>query len=670
MTGLKKSPLGKEGITLERKQRLFLGIQMVLGLYLGMNTLWFATLSDSNVSGFQLGLSYLNPITLLLNLLPPMLLLCCFTFLTGRPTLSYGITSGLSLLLCLVNYYKIILRGQPLVFSDLGLIFEATTMVGEYTLDITLNVVVLCLLMLFGGFVSWYLLPSTLWEIFPWGIPLTEETPTTEPLPSEPPAPVLIGQKEEPITFDSLFRWMKKSSDSKGRLRFHGTLGSLGIFFIVWLGLCQNDTLYLWTENYSRINRLSHSEVYLSRGLWYPFLHSRGSTRQSSDNYLGDYYWDRSFQEGKPLEDISVISIMLEGFCDYTMFPNLAEEEGVLQVYEPWHHLMENSLSGNIINTVFGGGTAYTERSVITGIAGADDSFSQNTQSYVWDFRNAGYLTFGGHIGYENFYDRITVNQYLGFEKYDYYENRYADLVHEDSLYWSSDTAFFQSIIEDMESTRYLSQPSFGFYVTIQNHGPYDQATEENMKEPFVSESSGFSYETRAILQNYLLGIQDTLDQVTVLMDYVWEREDPIIVVLFGDHKPWGGNNHSVFVEVGAVFDTSTISGMMDYYSTPYVIFANQAAQTHLVGEYPADGGDISNHFLMNHVFNLVGWEQSDYMALGSLVMSELPVVFRGWEYAYWIDDEVVVDLPPSYQEVADYYLWSIQQRRSNLYTP
>ena len=53
---------------------------------------------------------------------------------------------GAGLGLALVNYYKLLLRGDPLLFADIRLISEATAIGGRYTFTVTGGVAVAALL--------------------------------------------------------------------------------------------------------------------------------------------------------------------------------------------------------------------------------------------------------------------------------------------------------------------------------------------------------------------------------------------------------------------------------------------------------------------------------------------------------------------------------------------
>lgn len=96
---------------------------------------------------------------------------------------------------------------------------------------------------------------------------------------------------------------------------------------------------------------------------------------------------------------------------------------------------------------------------------------------------------------------------------------------------------------------------------------------------------------------------------------------------MYGDHKPWLGDGSSVYAELGVELDTSTLSGFMNYYSTRYLIWANDAAKELTGCDFIGEGPDISPCYLMNELFSLLGWEGPAYMKFMNDAESVLPVI-------------------------------------------
>ena len=75
-----------------------------------------------------------EPTLFLLNLLPVALLIAFTYFATNRAWLGFLIPSVLLTVMEFVNYFKIVLRGDPFVAEDFLLIGEGAGIVGQYEL--------------------------------------------------------------------------------------------------------------------------------------------------------------------------------------------------------------------------------------------------------------------------------------------------------------------------------------------------------------------------------------------------------------------------------------------------------------------------------------------------------------------------------------------------------
>ena len=99
-----------------------------------------------------------------------------------------------------------------------------------------------------------------------------------------------------------------------------------------------------------------------------------------------------------------------------------------------------------------------------------------------------------------------------------------------------------------------------------------------------------------------------------------------MVIVLFGDHKPWLGDGNSVYETLGINLDFSTEEGFYHYYATRYLIWANDAAKDVLGNNFTGEGPDLGPYFLMNQVFRLCGWEGPAFVQATQQVMDRVPV--------------------------------------------
>lgn len=538
---------------------------------LGMLALWFAPPYELRGALF---VSYLtHPLILLLNVLPPLLLSLLIYFLTGRAGLSFLFTSALTIGLALANYYKLTFRNDPVIFEDLLLVREAGQMAGEYRLFLNLSIVTALLLVLLG----WLFLHFFARARTPW----------------------------------------------KPRLICLGAFLLLS-FSLTWL--YQDPNLYVTaTVNYDHINTYSSSEVYLSKGFIYPFLYSagyasdkppQGYSEREAKALLEDYE-DTGIPENKKVD---LFAIQLEAFAD---FSRLGTPELAPSVYEKFHALEAESYSGNLVTNIFAGGTVNTERCFLTGLTYLP-GLRVPTSSYVWYLKNQGYATEGSHSCYGWFYDRQHVNANLGFENYYFSENRYEALAGSEIGY---DDVLFPDLLTLYREHRASSDaPYFSFNVTYQGHGPYSEDTNWH-GENLLKNGAAFDEATFNVLNNYFWSIRDTGNYMADFVDSLRSSKSPVVVVFYGDHMPWMGDNNSIYNLLGVSLDTSTMEGFMNYYSTRYLIWANDAAKAVLENDFLGKGPDLSPNFLMDEVFRLCGWEGPAYMQASRDFMEKVSVV-------------------------------------------
>ena len=527
-----------------------------------------------------------------LNILPAMWLVGIFYALTGRAWLAFLLGGSSTLGLSAGHFYKLCFRDDPLYFEDLLILREAGAMATEqnYTPFADARVI----LALLGA---------------------------------------IAGTAALAVLCRGVMRGWKR------RLALALALAAAaGAALPVYL----DESRYAAVENYEHLNRWSPTQNYISHGFFYPFIHSvnefvetapEGYSQRKAEALLRAYE-DADIPEEKK---VSVIAVMREAYVDLSDFdiPGL-DTSG----YQAYHRLQEESYSGSLLTNIFAGGTIDSERCFLTGNYQLKN-FRSAANSYLWYLRDQGYTVEGSHPYYQWFYNRQNVNTYLGFEDYRFTENYYGALVHPTSAIWNSDHILAEELLTQLKE-RSADGPCFSFSVAYQNHGPYESAYTAG-EAYLTSAATGLQEETCHIWNNYLSGVSETIDAMVTLTEGLEESGEPVVLVLFGDHKPWGGNGNLAYTELGVTFDISTTQGFYDYYATPYLIWANSAAKAALGREFVGDGGDFSPCFLMPALFDACGWEGPGFMALARDVRAITPLVHeRG---LYW-QDGLTAQLP------------------------
>ena len=601
-------PDEKTGRAMRCVHRLWVFLWLTaFGIGIGMLSLYLTAHSYASIDAQALWASYLElPLLVAMNLLLPLLLVYLGFFLFARPWAAYLLSAVPFLGLALASYYKVQLRGDPVLASDLRLIRTAGGIMDKYTFELTEPV-----RLVLGGFLLMLAL--------------------------------------------SIVLLRKERMSARGRLA--GLMAMLTLALASYFELYTSADIYEKTANPGLINPWSEVEIYLSRGTTYPFLYSvqdmfpaaPSGYRESEASGTLAQYADADIPEG---QKVTVVGIMLEAFSDLTDFPVLSGVPAIQKVYEPLHELEERSVSGRLLTNIFAGGTVDTEWGFLTGYS-EHEEFRSATNSFVRYFKSQGYDALYRHPGYSWFYNRSNVNEYLGFDESVFNETGFGDLISMNDALYRSDAVLVDYLLNDIDSRTETDDPLLLFSVSYQNHGPYPSET--YWEEYVTPEKNGWSMESCCVINNYLAGVRSTVQEMARLADELEAREEPVLLVFFGDHKPWMGNGSSVYTEIGVNLDVSTQEGFYNYYATPYVIFANSAAKEVLGGDFTGDGGDFSPCFLMAKVFDECGWEGSGFMQLQREMRAVSPLMSEsGWRMS---DGQIVASLEGAAEDENDRYL-------------
>lgn len=524
-----------------------------------------------------------TPLIFILNWLPILVLQMVILSACGKQWLAFLINSVLTFLPAIGNYFKLSFRDDPFVFSDITSIRAGLAVAGDYDLQISTKIVV-AVIFVFLGTVT-------------------------------------------------LAFFVRGKVNKKVRM----TMFLIPILSIwpLWRFVYSSNTLYkkLASQNVIYLTR-DDRDRFRSTGFPYPFIHSiRDGANMPPDGYDENTAIQRLEAYSSELlsdkENPNIMIIQLESFSDF-------EEMGVegieASVYAPLRQLQEECCSGVLVPNIIGGGTVNTERSVLTGSFKLQQYYRPSF-SYVRYLRSQGYYTTGSHPNVSSFYSRGLINDYLGFEEYLFRDN-FFNSINE----WRCDSeylpAVFQLFLDNMES----EQPVFSFNVTTQGHWPYKYNDYYDRNDYWTGENVQDT--TRCLINNYCSLISETQKVLVQELETLVDYPEPIIVLLYGDHKPWLTQEAGValgdatfYDDLGISFNLDTEEGLLRYISTPYLIWANTAAKEQIGNDFTGNAPTISPCYLMNILFEEIGWEGPAYMQYTSSIMGRLPVIYTNGRY-------------------------------------
>lgn len=336
------------------------------------------------------------------------------------------------------------------------------------------------------------------------------------------------------------------------------------------------------------------------------------------------YYNQSSRDAGGGTGGPYVIMVMCEAFSD------ISEDGAFAYTYEndPLYnfHRIEASgtaVSGHIVVPNVGAGTSNTEFDVLTGVqarAVAGDSnvfFSvrRPTDTVATVLKKDGYETFFTHPGRPWYYNRSAVYDRFGFDDLVFAN----DSAYENAEYTGtliSDNYVGDVLIKRFEdSVSRQSGPVFEFGVTIQNHMPYrlDRYGRTWGMTEEVPLNVPVSQESLESLSVYIEGVRAGDELLGRLADYLAGRNEPAILVFFGDHRPSLGEDFSVYKKLGIpVGGATSPEEVLNTYETPYIIWANPAAVEAGYGLTPRADYTISANYLGPLILQAAGKAGND----------------------------------------------------------
>ncbi len=347
-------------------------------------------------------------------------------------------------------------------------------------------------------------------------------------------------------------------------------------------------------------------------------LRTRKASEETLDELLDAPRVIRAAEATDPEIQPTIVAIMNETYSDLTLYPHVASAyEGPFS----FSSYAGTIATGNAYVSAMGGGTCNSEFEFLTGssmgLLGAgvypymlyNLESADNIASYL---RSIGYATSAIHPADAQNWRRDRVYEQLGFDEfYDISSFQQADQFRD----MVADSATYDKVLQLIDESE---GPQFIFDVTIANHGGYETGTipEEDMLHVDLGEESS------AEVDEYVSAIARADADLAVFLDELSKREQPIVVVLFGDHQPG-------FVETLASFKTDesdegpSIDETQLHYTTPYMLWTNSDQ----LARHVVRGGDTSLNYLAATTIKAAGLPLDEYFAFLFATRQTLPAV-------------------------------------------
>jgi phosphoglycerol transferase MdoB-like AlkP superfamily enzyme len=260
--------------------------------------------------------------------------------------------------------------------------------------------------------------------------------------------------------------------------------------------------------------------------------------------------------------------VLLESFWDAALLKKAGYNQDPLS--PAFRRLWKQTGYSHAMSPVFGGYTANAEFEILCGFPVVEDNvkferqFLNDAPCLPHLLAEQGYRTVVSHPNVPVFWNRVNAYRRMGFQTYWSKPDFQLDDMNRNFL---SDASLYRQVLEKLAGPEDRKQPLLNYIVTYFGHWNYplsdsrpNRITSTSAVEEVSSYANTMYYKT--------LELMSFLEQL--------RAQDPeSIIVLFGDHLPFMGENFAGYVDSGVLASKRsdfTADMFRFYVSTPLVI--------------------------------------------------------------------------------------------------
>ncbi|MFV5896618.1 MULTISPECIES: alkaline phosphatase family protein [unclassified Bacillus cereus group] len=529
--------------------------------------------------------------------------------LIGKVFLSMVLTSCTLVILCIVNYLKLIFRGDPLYPSDFTQITHMQSVIPMVMDYFSWSYIFVIILSIVACIVA--------------GIYMRRYIQNVK---------IHLGIRAL-LVVGSIF--VLYAYGNFANTFMNKVFQKSGVDFVLWN---QNEN---YASNGFVLGFISNLDTTVMEK---PKNYSKENMLQIANNIKKQYSGNIGSQKKK--EKPNIIFVMSESFWDPTKVTNLSFSEDPVPNL---HHYIENFPGGQTISPTFGGNTANVEFEALTSysmslLKPGSIPYQQvitnkkEIPSIPTALKKEGYYTSAIHSFGRTFFKRDDVYKVLGFDKFNAEDTMENVDIDGDYI---SDLAMSKEIIAELEKQK---QPTFIHAVTMQNHFPF---TEGRFGENLIEISGLENEDLKGELETYTEGLRRSDEALQYLIEQLDNFDRPTLLVFFGDHLPSLGTNKSFYKENGYITNEKTPNERLAMAQTPLLMYANF--------DMPNDNlGLVSLIHFSNLIFDYAGLNKSLFYQFLSEFYKEIPVLRD--ELKVDKNGEVINDLTKKQKEMLEQY--------------
>lgn len=344
-----------------------------------------------------------------------------------------------------------------------------------------------------------------------------------------------------------------------------------------------------------------------------------------------------------------LVVIMNESFADYS---DIGEGIDFSEDCMPFiHGLTENTIKGTAYASIFGANTPNSEYEFLTGntmgflpesSVGFNVFVRGNMPSLASQLKSLGYTTLAMHPYRGTNYRRHIVYPQIGFDAY--YDRKHFMSPQYIRRYISDETLYKRIIREFEKHVEESDDPLFSYNVTIQNHGGYTASSVQNLKTNIrVLNEDVDTFQ----VQQYANLIKASDEAFEQLIEYFSSREEPVVVVMFGDHQASLGT--ATYEHLIGKEEKLTPEELMEKYKIPFVAWANYDIEEAIIEK-------TSLNYLYSILADRLELPMTSYQRYLLDLSEEIPVLAAG---GYWTKDgdfyELDDEMSPYFERINDY---------------
>ena len=397
-------------------------------------------------------------------------------------------------------------------------------------------------------------------------------------------------------------------------LRIIAMICSIAIFFCFFETDLLNINMSYNTKNFYKKNGVCASFLTILKEMRFdePENYSVETIQQqlSGNNIIEN---ENNIIEKEADEKPNIIVIMNESLSDLKEIYDLNITEDNMPFM---HSMKKNTIKANVHSTAIGSKTANCEWEFLTGNSTRflpkeavtyEQYIKKDIYSIVNLLNSQGYYTSAYHPYNAEGYNRMLIYPLMGFNEYKFRDD--LQELNEVRYDYADDLSTYKNIINLFENKK-DDEKIFNFTVTMQNHVAYKDGDFENTV--FLKEYDKNQYFE---INQYLSSVKLSDEAFKYLIEYFEDYDEPTIIMMYGDHQPGFVENYpEIFGE------TNEEEYDANKYITPMILWANYD-----IDEYQIE--DISMNYLSVILFNELGLEKSKYMEFLEEMYKQYPVI-------------------------------------------